>query len=150
MLRDQSIKNQSKHLISTDDRVFLRQFEACLFPKDEFQHREHVRLAYILLTQHVAREAHARFRSALKAFISYHGIEKSKYHETITHAWLLAVDFFMNLSDPSASSEEFISLNPRLLKTEILLTHYSRELLFSEGARTAFVEPDLEPIPRGV
>ncbi|GMQ82713.1 MAG: hypothetical protein BMS9Abin05_2173 [Rhodothermia bacterium] len=147
MLHDQSIKNRSKHLISTDDREFLSQFEARLFPENEFHHREHVRLAYILLTQHVAREAHARFRSGLKAFINYHGIEKSKYHETISRAWMLAVDLFMNQSDPSSSSEEFISQNPRLLKTEIMLTHYSRERLFSESARTAFVEPDLEPIP---
>jgi hypothetical protein len=29
-----------------------------------------------------------------------------------------------------------------------MLTHYSAQLLFSDGARARFVEPDLDQIPR--
>lgn len=29
-----------------------------------------------------------------------------------------------------------------------MMTHYSAGLLFSDEARAAFVEPDLDPIPR--
>jgi hypothetical protein len=91
-----------------------------------------------------------KLRSALKAFINRNGIDESKYHETITYAWILAVDYFMQQSGPTASSEEFIGLNPKLLKTEIMLTHYSKQVLFSDRARTRFVAPDLEPIPTQV
>lgn len=31
----------------------------------------------------------------------------------------------------------------------VMLTHYSKDLLFGEAARREFVEPDLEPIPPG-
>lgn len=89
-----------------------------------------------------------KLRSALKAFIRHHGVDKTQYHETITHAWILAVEHVMRQSGPTASSEEFINSNPKLLNSKIMLTHYTRELLFSETARARFVEPDLEPIPR--
>jgi hypothetical protein len=34
------------------------------------------------------------------------------------------------------------------LDSKIMLLHYSAGLLFSPEARAAFVEPDLDPIPR--
>jgi hypothetical protein len=53
----------------------------------------------------------------------------------------------MNKSS-SASASDFITRNPELLDSRIMLTHYSASVLFSAEAREAFVEPDLDPIPR--
>lgn len=54
----------------------------------------------------------------------------------------------MESGAPCASAEEFIEANPQLLNGEIMLSHYSAELLFSPEARTDFVDPDMSPIPR--
>ena len=137
------------HSASHDDRAFLEAFEACRVAPADFNHREHVRLAYVCLCD-TARlpEAHARVRAALLGFIRHNGVPETKYHETITRAWILAVDHFMERAQPAASFDDFIAANPRLLDTSIMLTHYSKERLFSDEARAAFVEPDLDPIPR--
>jgi hypothetical protein len=69
------------------------------------------------------------------------------FHETLTRAWILAVRHFMDRG-PSSSVADFVEKNPALLDSKIMLTHYSAGLLFSPDARAAFVEPDLDPIPR--
>lgn len=137
-----------KHLSSVEDQNFRREFEACTFPPAEFNHRAHVRLAYVYLSEHDSDTAHHLMRSALLSFLEYHGVDVSKYHETITGAWILAVRHFMENTLSSESSENFIEKNPRMLDKEIMMTHYSAEVLFSDEARARFVEPNLDPIPK--
>lgn len=135
------------HHLSIDDQDFKREFEACATPPDRFDHRAHVRLAYIYLCESAVEEAAQRMKTSLLAFLAHLGVDESKYHETITRAWILAVRHFMDQSQGSQSAEEFISANPVLLDSKIMLTHYSAEVLFSPGARQSFVEPDLQSIP---
>jgi hypothetical protein len=137
-----------KHELSSDDRRFRREFEACEFEPEGFDHRAHVRLAYTYLAENDAETAVALMRAALLAFLQCHDVDVSKYHETITRAWILAVRHFMEISSASSSADVFIENNPTLLDTKIMLTHYSAELLFSEEARARFVEPNLDQIPR--
>jgi hypothetical protein len=137
-----------KHRLSGSDRAFRVEFEACTFPPAAFGHREHVRLAYVYLTDHDTDAAHQLMQGALSTFLRHHGIDVSKYHETMTRAWIMAVRHFMEASPPSESSDAFIEHNPRLLDSKIMMTHYSAEVLFSDEARARFVEPNLSPIPR--
>ncbi len=60
---------------------------------------------------------------------------------------MLAVAYFMARTPACSGSAEFLERNAVLLDKDIMLTHYSRERLFSESARTEFVTPDLDPIP---
>ena len=136
------------HGLSSDDRIFRAQFEACALPPATFNHRAHVRLAYTYLAENDADSALALMRAALLAFLHHHDVEISKYHETMTRAWILAVRHFMEISPAAASADDFINRNPTLLDTRIMMTHYSAELLFSEEARARFVEPNLAQIPR--
>ena len=71
-------------------------------------------------------------RNALLAFITHNGIPASKYHETLTRAWILAVHHFMSTSGGAASADAFIDSNPSLLSTQIMLSHYSAETLFPQ------------------
>jgi hypothetical protein len=143
-------ERHASHTASADDRAFLAAFEACAVPPSAFNHREHVRLAYVCLCEEGTPDAaHARVRAALHAFIAHNGVPASKYHETITRAWVLAVDYFMRKAAPVTfdSFDAFIASDPRLLDSSIMLTHYSKERLFSDEARAGFVEPDLDEIP---
>lgn len=135
------------HGLSRDDREFVTEFEACRYAPEDFNHRAHVRLAYAYLAEGGTAAAVDRMRDALLAFLRHHGIEASKYHETLTRAWVMAVRHFMEKSGPAASADDFIATHPELLDAKIMLTHYSAEVLFSDEARAAFVEPDLERIP---
>lgn len=114
----------------------------------EFDHRAHVRAAYIYLAENSPEEAAVLMRGTLLGFLERHHIEESRYHETITKAWILAVRHFMELTPAAESAAGFIAANPRLLDPKIMLTHYSAELLFSSDARAAFAEPDRGAIPR--
>lgn len=135
------------HHVSSADRAFIGDLQACLLEPDRFDHRAHVRAAYVYLAEHEPDRAAERMRDTLRAFLGHHGIDVSKYHETITKAWILAVRHFMASTPAARSADEFIDANPRLLDSSIMLTHYSAELLFSPQARATFVEPDIEPIP---
>src|SRR5689334_10027038 len=136
-----------RHALSTADRSFRDAFEACTVTPGEFSHAAHVRLAYVYLAELDVEPAVQRMREALLKFIAHHGIPSSKFHETLTRAWVLAVRHFMDRS-PSSSSMDFLSQNQQLLDSTIMLTHYSASVLFSPDARASFVEPDLDPIPR--
>src|SRR5262245_9914509 len=137
-----------KHRLSATDQHFRAELEACKFPPAEFGHRAHIRLAYAYLTEHDTDTAHQLMQNALLTFLRYHGVDVSKYHETMTRAWIMAVRHFMEGSPASESSETFMENNPKMLDARIMMTHYSAEVLFSEEARARFVEPNLDPIPR--
>jgi len=136
-----------KHAVSADDHAFRLAFEACEFPADQFDHRAHVRLAYIYLCEQPPDEAFRLMKQSLLGFLRHLGIGESRYHETITRAWVMAVAHFMELSPACASAADFINHNPVLLDTKIMLSHYSAEVLFSPTARAEFVEPDIQQIP---
>ncbi len=136
------------HELSADDRSFRESFEAARIEPSAFRHREHLRLAYAYLVENDPEAAVERMRKALLEFLRIHGIGPSKYHETMTRAWILAVRHFMEITPPCPSADAFIDANPRMLDPKIMLTHYSADLLFSPQARESFVEPDLEDIPK--
>ena len=136
------------HQTSAEDREFITDLESGSLEVARFDHRAHVRAAYTYLVSRSPDHAVERMRESLRGFLERNGIPVSKYHATITKAWILAVRHFMDRTPESASADEFIEANPRLLDPKIMLTHYSAELLFSPQARAEFVEPDIDPIPR--
>lgn len=137
-----------KHQPSVNDLELQRQFETGVLPPAEFSHRKHIQLAYTYLCQHDPELALTHMRQALQNYLKVQGIDPEKYHETLTRAWILAVRHFMESAKFSSSAEAFIKACPMLLDKDIMLTHYSREYLFSEQARANFREPDIQQIPR--
>jgi hypothetical protein len=137
-----------KHRVSAGDLAFRTEFEAGRVPPGEFNHRAHVRLAYVYLADHDTDTAHQLMQQALLNFLRHNGIDVSKYHETMTRAWIMAVRHFMESSTACESSDAFLEGNPRLLDSRIMMTHYSAEVLLSEEARARFVGPNRSPIPR--
>jgi hypothetical protein len=135
------------HELSPEDRDFQSAFEAHGVTPSQFTHEAHVRLAYVYLAQYDVESAAQRMREALLSFIERNGIPRSKFHETMTRAWVLAVRHFMDRST-STSFADFVAKNQELLDSQIMLTHYSARVLLSTDARASFVEPDLDPIPR--
>ena len=136
--------------ITKEDIAFKKDVESCNFPVPDFDHRAHLRLAYVYLVEtNSTSESVNLVRQALTGLLKHAGVDPSaKYHETLTEAWLLAVHHFMCQTSNATSADDFIDQNSKLLDSKIMLFHYSDDVLFSEAAKTAFIEPNLEPIPR--
>jgi hypothetical protein len=110
-----------------------------------FGHREHLELAWTYLRLHPFEHAQLAMIDAIRHVARRHGAE-DKYHETITRAWLHFVAVHVQRWG-AGSFEAFIERNPDLLDRKLLDHFYSRELIFDESARGAWVEPDLRPMP---
>ena len=133
--------------LSDADVEFGRRFDAGELSPTHFDHRTHLRLAYVHLATHGPDRAAVTFRESLQGFLRRHQIDPAKFHQTLTQAWLQAVWYFMQRFDGTTCSEEFLEKCSVLHDPKVMLTHYSSELLFSEDARRRFIAPDLDPIP---
>jgi len=99
------------------DRELLDGFENCTLPNEAFHHEEHVRVAFLYLSQYGVREAFERFSGSLVKFAAAHG-KTNLYKETLTLAYLLIIRQRVALGAPAESWEEFKSRNPDLLDRE--------------------------------
>jgi hypothetical protein len=133
---------------SIQDINFTLRFEAGAVAPSEFHHRDHLRLAYVYLCENDTLSANDKMRQALKKFLKDNGVPPEKYHETLTYSWVQAVRHFMENGDAATSFDGFIAVNASLLDMDIMLTHYTRDTLFSGQARTEFVQPDVQQIPQ--
>ncbi len=136
--------NDSKHL-TLSDSVFAERFANLSLPPLWFDHSAHLRLAFILLSQYSREEAEEIMCEQIEAFDQHHG-DGTKYHETITRAAVKTIAHFMHRS-PYSSFSELISKFPRLLLNfkELLLSHYSEEILANPRSKASFIEPDILP-----
>ena len=133
--------------ISEDDQAFRTQVESCSYPIAEFNHQAHLRLAYIYLATAAPADALDAMSRTLRQLLDFNQVDASKYHQTLTQAWIYAVLHFMTKTPGCSSSTAFIEASPQLLNPQIMESHFSPEVLFSERARTLAVQPDRQPIP---
>ena len=122
------------------DREFLDAFEAGRL--GQFTHRDHVRMAFAYARDGGSDHAVAKAREGIARLAA----GSPKYHETLTVAWARAVAHMAGESS-AETFDAFLSDFPQLERRDLLDAHYSRELLFSDAARAAFVEPDRRPLP---
>jgi hypothetical protein len=108
------------------DAAFARAFERGDIAGADFHHAAHLRLALAYLEESTSvDEAAERMASSLKRFATALG-HPEKYHHTITLFWIRMV--------------------ARLLDKKLPLAYYSRERLWSDAARTGWLEPDLHTV----
>jgi hypothetical protein len=123
-----------------DDREFMTAFEDCSLPASFFTHREHVRLAWLILRDEPLLSALSRFAEGLKRYAASLGAA-AKYHETITWAFLFVIHERMRGEE---TFEAFAAANDDLFSWPDLMARYYRtETLASQRARAAFVMPDI-------
>jgi hypothetical protein len=109
----------------------------------DFHHASHLHVAWVYLTESSSvQQAAKKMRNTLRRFAAAAG-KPEKYHETITLFWVHL------LSRAQAASraerlEDVVHANPQLLEKNFPLAYYSTERLFSDKARTSWVEPDLK------
>jgi hypothetical protein len=126
------------------DRQALRQI---IRTAGGFGHREHLELAYGLLSRSGLEEAQAAMSAALREVAAAHGMPE-RYHDTLTLAWVQLVAVHRHRWD-AETFDAFMARaeNRPLLERGLLDGHYSRELLFSDRARAGWVMPDVRALP---
>jgi hypothetical protein len=129
------------------DEAFARAFEAGAVTPAEFDHLAHVRVAWVYLREGASvEEGLARMRDAIRRFAAAAGASR-KYHETITVLWMrLLAD--VQARGASGELADVLRAHPALADKDLPLRYYSRERLFSDEARAAWVEPDRLPLQR--
>jgi hypothetical protein len=131
----------------TDDD-FLSTFEACTLDPQHFNHRGHVRLAWLYLQRYEFDEAVARTCHGIRAYAAHLGAG-AKFHWTVTQA-LMQLLHAAGGGDRALGWDAFVSENSALIAEARLrlAQHYSEELLDSSAARAGFVAPDRAPLPQ--
>jgi hypothetical protein len=128
------------------DVELTRALERGEITNESFHHSSHLHVAWVyLLESSSVGEAAAKMRNTLRRFASSAG-KSEKYHETITLFWVHLLAGIRALR-AHQSLRQIVEANPRLLEKNFALAYYSSERLFSDKARTSWVEPDLKPLP---
>jgi hypothetical protein len=133
--------------------ITLANFEACTIPIDQWNHRAHLTVAYLLLRACPLDEATRRMCEGVRRYNAANGIEQTPtggYHETLTVAWMRILDATMRTYGAEDGAERFLEQHPHLMSKVLLRLFYSRSRIMSQEARHACVEPDLAPLPRPI
>src|SRR4249919_1450456 len=78
-------------------------FENCTTGKEEFSHRSHLTVATHYLCHSTPDEAFEKMRVGLLRFLDHHGIDKAKYSDRVTWAWIEQIQIVIKQMAAEAS-----------------------------------------------
>lgn len=126
-------------------------FAACTLPASEWTHAAHLRVGLWHVARYGADEALARLRHGIRRLNESHGNQNTAtdgYHETMTAAYVQLIAAFLDASDPTlttaARADALVA--SALAERQILFSFWSKAVLMSPEARTAWTPPDLAPL----
>ena len=131
-----------------EDEIFalVKAFEEATVAREAWHHAEHLTVALFYLNHFEMETATDKVRNGiLKLLTDGFGVDLSKdmpYHETLTVFWMKTVAEFDALKNGSSFLDKANELIANYEK-DYPLQFYSREYLFSDEARTNFVNGDL-------
>ena len=111
----------------------------------DFHHASHLHVAWVYLAESPSvQHAANKMRHTLRRFAAAAG-KPENYHETMTLFWVHLLSYAYAASR-GERLEDIVHANPQLLEKNFPLAYYSAGRLFSDDARTSWVEPDLKPL----
>lgn len=135
--------NETADPATLADADFLTLVESAEIAPQTFNHKAHVRAAFLLLKDaDDFAPALERMSTALRRIATKAGVPE-KYHETITVAFTALVHVRMAAAGMDMGWTEFAERNADLFETDPLAALYSPDLLASPLARRVFVLPDM-------
>jgi hypothetical protein len=124
------------------DDAFLQAFADCSLSPGAFHHRDHLRLAWLLVRRHGVEPACIMVADGIRGFAARHG-HPEKYHETITQFWVRLVGHLIDARPDIDDFATFVDAFPHLLDAGLPYRHWQRQTIGRAAARSAWVEPDL-------
>jgi hypothetical protein len=128
-----------------DDSEFQAAFESCSLQRSDWDHRAHVRMAWLYLREHGLEAAVTRMREGI--FRYDEGTDQlCNYHETLTRFWMHFIARGLEGAPRDEDFESFLARNPVLADKRLVLQYYSQPRIVSDEARANYLEPDLRPL----
>ena len=132
-------------ITAKEDVELTRALERGEVANESFHHLSHLHVAWVYLSESSGvDEAAAKMRKTLQKFATSAG-KPEKYHETITLFWVRLLAG-IRAARSRETLRQIVHAHPRLMEKDFPLAYYSSERLFSDKARTSWVEPDLKPL----
>lgn len=128
-----------------DDAEFLRAFLAGWPAGEHFGHRDHLRIAWLVIERHGPEVAAEVVGPKLKAMAVAAGVAPL-YNETMTRFWIRLIAHVREATG-ATTIDEAIEKVPMVLDKNLAQRHWSRTSMFGPEARKVWVEPDLAPLP---
>ena len=128
------------------DDAFVVAFLTGSLPPQQFHHRDHLRLAWVLVRLTGVDEATRRITSGIRYFATLHG-QAGKYHETMTQFWVRIVAHAVAARPEITTFDAFLAAFQLLLGKDLPYLHWQRETMASPAARAQWVEPDMQALP---
>jgi len=134
------------------DKEILQGFEDGSFPKEQWNHAAHLRVAGCYLVGYPAVEALTRMRDGVKRYNVASGgknTEDSGYHETLTCFWIaVAKAYLAELPDGMTAAAKVQALVDEFgARRDLFREYYGFDVLKSREARARWVAPDLKGLP---
>jgi len=123
------------------------------FDLETWDHRTHLRIAWIYLTKYGRKEGLKLIFEGIKNFIANSKrTTRSKgttFHETLTYFWAHMVHYAISSTkNPTNDFKGFLVMNPQLSNGGLYLKYYKKETMMNnQEARIQVVLPDLLPLP---
>ena len=95
------------------DAEFVQQIETCTLPTEAFTHRNHVRLAWLYLTDRAGGDPDLRIAETIQRYASSIG-KATKFDHALTLKWMRRVESAI-AETSSATFDEFLEQHPELL-----------------------------------
>jgi hypothetical protein len=125
----------------------VRSFEDASISRDRWKHAEHLTVALYYLSHNDIDTATAKMRDGIFKLLGSFCVDLTKempYHETLTVFWMRTVASFNMAKNGASLLDKTNELVARFDK-DYPLKFYSRDYLFSDAAKSAYVEGDLAP-----
>ena len=138
---------EAKYKNENEVLELVRAFEDATIPHDDWKHAEHLVVALYYVSRHDVDTAYAKMKNGILNLLE-NGFKvdlkkEMPYHETITLFWMRIVADFNSTTNGSSLLDKANEVAYKWDK-DYPLKFYSRDLLFSDDARSRYVEPDLE------
>ena len=129
-----------------DDLKLISQIEN--FDLPSWDHKTHLRLAFIVLKKEIRRDAIAKIFKLIEDFIAKSKRTTGKtFHVTMTYFWIHMI-FIAITYNPDCNFTELLTKNMWLLNGQLFKHFYSNDLMLkNEESRKIFVPPDLNKLP---
>src|SRR5260370_13008629 len=129
-----------------DDRDFLSLFHDANLPSEEFRHRGHLRLAWLVLSRHGKDDAEQIVAREIQQLAVASG-SPNRYHDTLTRFWVRLVGHAMENSTEAGSIDDLLARFPFFLDKRLPYRHWRAAAFYTDPAPAAAGQPDPLPIP---
>jgi hypothetical protein len=128
------------------DDAFLHAFFSGELANSDFHHRDHLRLAWLMVRRYGLVEAEARVVEGIQHFAAVHH-HAARYHDTMTRFWVRLVAHAVANRPEIEDFDAFLAAHGMLLDPALPFKHWRREAMFTPESREQWREPDLVPLP---